>query len=77
MNKSADNNIRAANELTVAHQGLLRANMLFGLIEYAVSSGNVSELRALSLAAIGVKVTRTYGERAEAEANYFKRMTLG
>ena len=68
---------RAADDLTVAHQGLLRANLLFGLIQYAIQSGNVNEFRAHTLAEIGIKLTRSYGERAQAEATYFKGRSRG
>jgi hypothetical protein len=65
---------RAADELAAAHQGLLRANLLFGLIQFAITAGDVNEPRTLSLAAIGVELTRTYGERAQGQAKYFERM---
>jgi len=77
MAKSTNLAARAASDLTSAHQGLLRANLLFGLIQYAITSGNVNEFRAHSLADIGTKLTRTYGERAQAEANYFKEVNHG
>jgi hypothetical protein len=61
---------RAADDLAAAHQGLLRANLLFGLIQYAIMSGNINEFRAHTLAEIGIKLTRTYGERTQAEARF-------
>jgi hypothetical protein len=65
---------RRDSKSTAAHQGLLRANVLFELIQFAITAGDVNEPRTLSLTAIGVELTRTYGERAQGEAKYFERM---
>jgi len=46
-------------------------------LQYAITSGNVNEFPAHSLAEIGTELTRTYGERAQAEAKYFKEVSHG
>jgi hypothetical protein len=51
--------------------------LFFGLIQYAITSGNVNEVRAHSLVEIGTELTRSYGERAQAEAKYFKEVNHG
>jgi hypothetical protein len=48
--------------------------LLFGLTQYAITSENVDARRTVSLAEIGAELTRIYGERAQAEAKYFKEV---
>ena len=67
----------ATSDPRSAHQGLPRVNLLFGPSQYAITSENVNEFRAHSLPEIGTELTRTYGERAQAEAKYFKEVNYG
>lgn len=66
---------RAADELNAATKALHQANALFTILESTGGSGDPGQM--FLLAQIGAELTANYGERAEAEADFFAEVRHG